>query len=128
VVFLFDAFRAVLPDHVVMPAGSVVIGRYSMWDPDVYVLSPEMPADRTYARAADVTLVAEVSPTTRVTDLGAKSRGYAQAGIPQYWVLEPQAGGGLIRHRQPAGDRYEVVDRFDLPGGFASLDVATALG
>jgi Uma2 family endonuclease len=125
--FLYDALQAALPDHAVMPSGSVVIGRHSMWDPDVYVLAPDAPLDRHYALATDVVLVAEVSLTTRITDLGAKSRGYAQAGIAQYWVLEPQPGGCLLRHRQPAGDRFTVVDRFDLPGGFADLDVPAML-
>jgi Uma2 family endonuclease len=82
---------------------------------------------RDYPLASNVVLVAEVSLTTRITDLGAKFRGYARAGIPQYWVLEPQPRGRLIRHRQPTGDRYELVDRFDLPNGFASLDVTAVL-
>jgi hypothetical protein len=39
-------------------------------------------------------------------------------------VLAPEIGGYLLRHRKPAGDRYETVERIELPGGYADLDVA----
>jgi Uma2 family endonuclease len=124
---LFLALMRALPEHEVFNSGSVVIGPDSLWDPDVYVLSPATPRDGTYWAATDVELVAEVPLTTRTTDLGAKAKGYAAAGIPQYWVLAPRPGGSLLRHRQPVGTGYEVVERFELPGGYTDLDVTALL-
>ncbi|OLR90221.1 hypothetical protein BJP25_04500 [Actinokineospora bangkokensis] len=66
-------------------------------------------ADRegTMLRAADVVLVVEVvSPTSRRMDRLIKPIDYAQAGIPDYWVVDPADGVSLIAHRLTDEGRY----------------------
>lgn len=75
------------------------IGAHSMPEPDVLVVRPF--EGRKYPEASDVALVIEVS--TRGNDLTVKSRLYAQAGVPEYWVVEPETRK-LTVHRQPQPD------------------------
>jgi Uma2 family endonuclease len=123
---LFQALTKALPDHDVYNTGSIEIDEGSLWEPDIYALRPGV-KDRQYPLGSDVGLVVEVGLTTLAGDLNAKYRGYADCGIPDYWVLAPEIGGYLLRHRKPAGDRYETVERIELPGGYADLDVAGLL-
>jgi len=57
--------------------------------PDVLVIQAD--ASRKFAQAAQAVLVVEVSIATRRYDLTEKSRLYAMAGVPEYWVVEPKA-------------------------------------
>jgi len=61
--------------------------------------------------ASDVRLVIEVSDSTLAFDLGPKSRLYARAGIPDYWVLDI-TGRRLIVHRDPKAGLYSVVTAY----------------
>ena len=76
-----DTIRA--PDIVVRPRG----GRPGWLDP------------------ADVLLAVEVADGTLDTDLAAKARLYAGAGIGEYWVID-LAGRTLIVHRAPGPEGY----------------------
>jgi Uma2 family endonuclease len=125
---LLAGFQAALPDHTVMIAGSVRINDVSLWDPDVYVLAPAAIAERKYPLSSEVELAVEVSLTSLDRDLGPKYRCYAAAGIAEYWVLLPQEGGYLLRHRDPAELGYRSIERLELPGGYADLDVTKLLG
>ena len=127
VLHVFDALRAAFPGRRVFPGGSVELGDGSLWSPDVYVMKADAADGRPYRSGADVDLVVEVSLSTTAHDLGPKYRGYAASGIPEYWVLAPQVGGYLLRHRSPQGSRYGTVERIELPEGYAALDVATLL-
>ena len=52
-----------------------------------------------------VALIVEVSDTTLATDLGRKAKLYAQAGIPEYWVVDVE--GCIVRqHRLPGESGY----------------------
>jgi Uma2 family endonuclease len=115
------------PDADVMGWGSIRIGTGSLWNPDVYVVRPGAADDQSYPSAIDVELVVEVSVSTWSTDSVLKHRAYASAGIPEYWIVVPQPGGFVLRHRNPGADGYSSVDRFELPGGYAELDVAALL-
>lgn len=55
-------------------------------------------------------LVVEVlSPCSRAQDLGSKRLAYAEAVIPWYWVVDPDAPGSLVVHRLEAGTYSEVA-------------------
>ncbi len=69
--------------------------------PDVLVIHAD--ASEKFARAAQAVLVVEVSIATRRYDLTEKSRLYALAGVPEYWVVEP-ATRKLTVHREPRPD------------------------
>ncbi len=88
------------------------IGDYSAPEPDVLVARRR--DGRTYYEAADAVLVIEVSVSTRDNDLTIKRPLYARAGIPEFWIVEPEAR--LIRvFRDPRpdgswGDETVVTD------------------
>lgn len=61
---------------------------------------PELP-DAAYWTLAPDWLCEVLSPSTRATDLGAKSRIYAREGIPHMWMIDPQ------EHSLEAFELYE---------------------
>ena len=76
-------------------------GSDSAPEPDVLVAHRR--AERKYYEAADAVLVVEVSVSTRDDDLTLKRPLYARAGIPEFWIVEPEAR--LIRvFRDPHPD------------------------
>jgi Uma2 family endonuclease len=124
---LLHALTKALPDNEVMNVGSIRINDESLWDPDVYVLARGAIAERKYPLGSEVELAVEVSLTSLSRDLGPKYQAYAAAGIAEYWVLLPQEGGYLLRHRDPGELGYRSIERLELPGGYAQLDVAKLL-
>ena len=81
--------------------GTLRIGDYDAPEPDVFVVRNF--SGRKYAQASDAVLVVEVSISTRAEDLRYKSPLYARAGIPEFWMVEPEAR--LIRvFREPRPD------------------------
>lgn len=96
----------------VSAAVTLRIGDYSAPEPDVLVARRR--DGRTYYEAADAVLVIEVSVSTRDNDLTIKRPLYARAGIPEFWIVEPEAR--LIRvFRDPRpdgswGDETVVTD------------------
>lgn len=81
--------------------GTIRIDAVSAPEPDVYVVRPV--SGRTYAEAADVVLVVEVSLTTLRDDLLIKSSLYAGAGIAEYWIVNP-VERVIHVHRRPQSD------------------------
>ncbi len=93
-------------------------------EPDVFVLPPgpveEGPGGLILTRPLFVVEVA--SPSTRRMDLEDKAQEYAQAGVPEYWVLDPEEPalyqhvlgdeGAYHRHRHTQGWVWSRV----LPG------------
>lgn len=81
--------------------GTVRIGEYSAPEPDVFVVRNF--SGRKYAEASDAVLVVEVSISTRADDLKIKMPMYARAGVPEAWMVEPEAR--LVRvFRDPRPD------------------------
>lgn len=56
--------------------------------------------------AETVALVVEVSDTTLAVDLGRKAALYSSAGIPEYWVVDIEAGRVLV-HEVPTVRGYQ---------------------
>jgi Uma2 family endonuclease len=84
--------------HRFIVHATLKIGEHSAPEPDVFVMKAEE-GDQ-YARVEQAVLVVEVSISTRGNDLTVKSRLYAQAGVPEYWVVEPESRK-LSVHREP---------------------------
>ncbi|MDP3370672.1 MAG: Uma2 family endonuclease [Brevundimonas sp.] len=77
------------------------IGEHSAPEPDVLIARRR--DGRKYYEASDAVLVIEVSVSTRDNDLAIKRPLYARAGIPELWIVEPEAR--LIRvFREPRPD------------------------
>ena len=77
-------------------------------EPDIFVLPPEeVPKAKGVPLEVRPTLVIEVtSPATRTIDLVEKAQDYASAGIPEYWVVDPERREIAV-HRL-TGKRYDV--------------------
>jgi Uma2 family endonuclease len=125
---LFLLLRERYPDKRVRPGGSVHLGPGSLWEPDVIVANPRriVTDDATYTAAADVHLVVEVAVTTRWKDVRLKLPGYARAGVPEYWLVDPKRGGTAQRHTGPevsddGSASYTEVTTVRLPGGLDDL-------
>ncbi|MDB5457554.1 MAG: hypothetical protein JWP92_3139 [Caulobacter sp.] len=71
----------------VITHATLKIGKRSAPEPDVFVVRP---ATGKYAEADDAVLVVEVSISTGKNDLTTKSRLYARAGVPEFWMIEPE--------------------------------------
>lgn len=80
-------------------------------EPDAVVLRRPVEELVEAVRAQDLRMVAEVSDTTLVFDLGAKAALYARAAISEYWVLDVN-GRRLIVHLQPVDGVYQSIQAF----------------
>lgn len=74
-------------------------------EPDLAVVPPQ---DYAAAHPATAFLVVEVAGATARKDRGLKAQLYAEAGIPEYWVVD-LAHAVVVVHRQPAGANYTLV-------------------
>ena len=78
-------------------------------EPDLVVMRLETPTDR-HPRPEDILLVIEVADTSLAYDRGVKLPMYAQAGIPEVWVVN-LVGEAIERYADPTGGGYRVVER-----------------
>lgn len=93
----------------------VKLGR-SGREPDVFYLAPEH-MDRFRRTFVDgpVDLAVEViSPESRVRDRGDKFREYAQGGVREYWIIDPDAET-IDVYRLSRSTTYELVSLGDPP-------------
>ena len=119
---LFRLLTAFLASH---PRGEAIFAPYrvQLWpgkfrEPDVVFVASEH-ADRfldVYALGADLVMEV-VSPDDRRRDLETKRREYAQAAIPEYWIVDPETQ--LITVLTLAGAEYAVHGEF-APGAQAT--------
>lgn len=97
-----------------------------MREPDVLFMRREHAARRhaNYWRGADLVMEV-VSPDDPKRDKDTKRREYAQAGIPEYWLIEPTERTVTVFSRPAEADRYAVhgvfrvgerVESASLPG------------
>ena len=87
--------------HRFIVHATLKIGKHNAPEPDVLVIRAG--EGEKYAQAEQAVLVVEVSISTRENDLTVKSRLYAKAGVPEYWVVEPE-GRKLSVFREPKPD------------------------
>jgi Uma2 family endonuclease len=104
--------------HVTVQNG-VILSRHTLLQPDFLVLRPRADQYRGDRTGRDVLLAVEVSDSSLAYDRGRKRGLYAQAGVPEYWVLSiPDRR--LEIFRSPRGDQYREACALD-PGTKASL-------
>jgi Uma2 family endonuclease len=83
--------------------------------PDVQVVDENLVGGQYVAGVPE--LVVEIhSPSTKVLDLTEKRLVYAQAGIPAYWLVDPDARTLTVLELR--GDAYEDVAVVDAEGSF----------
>ncbi|HEX9699765.1 MAG TPA: Uma2 family endonuclease [Acidobacteriota bacterium] len=106
---------------------SVRLDRYSEPEPDVVVLRPR---SDDYAAALpgppDALLVIEVADTSLAYDRTVKLRLYAEAGVPEVWIVDLAAAAVEV-HRQPSGEGYRHIERITegrlAPAAFPDLEL-----
>jgi Uma2 family endonuclease len=80
-------------------------------EPDLAVIRRRaVPYKEREAFADDAVLLIEVAESSLAYDRSTKLRLYAEAGIPEYWVVDCVRESVEI-HRSPEGDRYRDVSR-----------------
>ncbi len=95
-----------LGDHAsVRPQLQFVASEYSMPEPDLAVVA-ELSADAHPERAL---LVIEVAFSSLAIDRKLKARLYAEAGVPEYWVVDV-ANGEVIVHAGPSAAGYRRIE------------------
>lgn len=100
---IMAAVRALSPpaEFKVLTDATLQIGAHSAPQPAVLVVRAGK--GEKYAQAEQAVLVVEVSISTRGNDLTVKSRLYAEASVPEYWVVEPESRK-LSTFREPKPD------------------------
>jgi len=92
---------------IVKAQNPVRIGKYSEPEPDIAVV--KLKKDRYRSRhptPKDVYLLIEVSDSTLKIDREIKLPVYAEAGIPEYWIIDLTAQQIEV-YRQPEGNGYK---------------------
>ncbi len=103
---------------------SVPLSVHDVLEPDIAVT--DAPEGEGLLPAESVKLVIEVSDSTLKTDLGLKADIYAQAGIPEYWVIDLTERRALLHaNLRPDGSGYD--GQLDVPFG-EPLHAATIEG
>ena len=107
--WLTASFVRQLGDRAIVRAqGPIRLGDRSLPQPDLTLLRPRADYYRLEGPAAsDVLLLVEVSDTTLAYDRDVKVPLYAQAGIPEVWVVD-LAGGQMLVFREPDAGRYRM--------------------
>jgi Uma2 family endonuclease len=107
------------PTAVLVLIIPVVLTDDSEPEPDLMVLRRRaaQPYKEREAHAAGVLLVIEVADTSLAYDRSIKQRLYAEAGVPEYWIIDCEAEAVEI-YRDPGAEGYRDVRRV---GGQAVL-------
>ena len=124
---LYDALRDALRD-LKSPYRPVIdfsleLNSDTLPEPDI--LLTDQPRGEGPVPLPSVALVIEVSDTTVRSDRGAKSRLYARAGIPEYWIAdlesrtvsqlsEPRSGLYTVERHSPFGEPLTAATIADL--------------
>ncbi len=91
---------------------AVRLSLYSMPEPDIVVTNE--PDGTGVVPLATVGIIIEIADSTQRTDLGKKSKLYARAGVPEYWVLDTQAS---IAHQHWSPDGGAWTQRREVAFG-----------
>jgi Uma2 family endonuclease len=95
--------------YVVSVQNPITISEHGEPQPDL-VLLKRRPRGRLPA-AEDVALVIEVSDTTLAYDRDVKLPRYAQAGVPEFWIVDLE-GRRIESHSAPSAEGYRVSREF----------------
>lgn len=114
------ALRTMKSDLAPIVEVSTRVSDYSLPEPDIVITRYR---DRGVVPLESVALLVEVSDTTLDIDLGRKKRIYAEAGIPEYWVVDLK-GSQIIRMWEPSGKDYRQREEIALGAIVRSVTIA----
>jgi len=96
-------------EHFVVPAPfDFYIDEVTYFEPDIVVALDDEVGDARLERTP-LLLVEVRSRTTRLIDLGTKRLAYEAAGVPEYWLVDPEEPSLTVLRL--IGGRYEEVAR-----------------
>ena len=116
---------------IVSVQNPVVVSADSELQPDLKVLRRRpVPYKDVAAAAPDVLLIIEVAETSLRYDRTVKLALYAEAGVPEYWVVDASVEAIEV-YRGPVGDGYREVSRVTgegavSPAAFPDVSVSVA--
>ncbi|RYG33070.1 Uma2 family endonuclease [bacterium] len=125
---LVEALKAVFTEVAVFREAPLEIPDRGYLKPDALVMRGPRSA---YGRpmhymAEDIQIVIEVSASTASRDFGRKDLQYAQAGIPEYWIVDVD-NGRVVRQTQPTSLGYANQELFGPNDSIAGISVADFL-
>ena len=127
---LQDAFVARVGSSRVRVEGTIRLseatGQRNLLVPDIAITKEERRAYKQNPLPADLLLVAEVAESSLRRDLSVKARLYAEAGIPEYWVLDLKKRRLLV-HRDPSPKGYQSVTEWGEGDSISPLSLTNAL-
>jgi len=98
---------------IVAVQGPIVLAEDSEPEPDIAIIRHRtVPYKEREAFREDALLLIEVAESSLAYDRSTKLRLYAEAGIPEYWVIDCLAESVEI-HRGPDAGRYRDVSRVE---------------
>ena len=108
------------PRAVMRVAGSEV-------EPDLMVRQPRVVRDKDWDDAPTPILVVEVlSGSTRRRDVGQKRELYLEAGVGEYWVVDPERKNVRVARRRLADVVVSEILTWDAPAAPTSLVIEVA--
>jgi len=106
---------------IVAVQGPIALADDTEPEPDLAVIRHRTPPYKEReAYTEDAFLLIEVADTSLAYDRSTKLRLYAEAGIPEYWVVDCVAESVEV-HRTPHADRYRDVTRAAAPSATVAL-------
>jgi Uma2 family endonuclease len=129
---LLPAIKARGDLKVLTSPADIRLGPGTLVQPDLFVcrVDPASPPADWAGLGTPILIIEILSPSTASRDRGAKRRIYQQAGVQEYWVVDPDAR--LIERWTPADLRPEIVDvtlTWELDGrGLVELPVRELFG
>lgn len=105
---LFALMRACPRDFLVLPASGVVMSKVQFRIPDLVVIRADA-FDPKFSTTPPALAVEIASPSTSRYDLTRKKQVYADFGIPEYWIVTPDAQKPDITAFRLDGKHYEQV-------------------
>lgn len=114
-----NALRAMNSNLEAWNEPSTRVSDHSLPEPDVAVTSYR---GRGIVPLESVALLVEVSDSSLDIDMGRKLRIYAEAGVPEYWVIDLN-GGLAVRMWEPVGQTYAQRDATALGQQLASMTI-----
>ena len=119
--------------RVLWSPADLAFGEDEILQPDLFVLPSSLPRGfRKWSEVSMLLLAVEVlSPSTARYDRILKRRRYQRAGVPEYWIVDPDAR--VVERWRPADERPEIASeilewqplpdhpplQLELPGLFA---------
>lgn len=114
-VLLVHALQDAGVGEVLLAPFDVILDERTVLQPDLVVIRRENSGilNPRNARGAPDVAIEVLSPSTRRKDELRKARLYARAGVPWYWIVDPEVD--RIEFLRRAGEHYELVARGEAP-------------